>query len=87
MVGQVREGRRGQDEWVAARDLSCCKLNLSSSLLHQARPLCPWTLSADSAGFVFAPSKKYQACNLITKVYPRTAQGTLFSHSNNVKAE
>lgn len=51
-------GERGEEEWVVARDLSCSKLNLSSSLLLQPRPLCPWALSADSAGFVFVPLQK-----------------------------
>lgn len=40
-------GERGEEEWVAARELSCSKLNLSSSLLLQLWPLCPWAPSAD----------------------------------------
>lgn len=51
-------GERGEEEWVVARDLSRSKLNLSSSLLLRPRPLCPWMLSADSAGFVFVPFQK-----------------------------
>lgn len=43
-VGQVKEEK---EEWVVARDLSCSKLNLSSSLLLQPQPFCPWALSAE----------------------------------------
>lgn len=43
---------------MVARDSSRCKLNLSSSLLLQPRPLCPWMLSAESAAFVFVPFQK-----------------------------
>lgn len=66
-------GERGE-VWEVARDLSRSKLNLSPSLLLQLWSLCPWAASADEAGFVFVPlkQKKYQDCNLITKLCPRS---------------
>lgn len=64
-------GERGEEEWVVARDLSRSKLNLSSSLLHQPRPLCPWMPSADSAGFVFVPIQKVPRLQPYYKSLPK----------------
>lgn len=69
-------GERGEEVWVVAWDLSRSKLNLSSSLLLQPLPLCPWAGSADSAGFVFVPFQNVPRLQPYYKSLPKDLVST-----------